>query len=196
LIADLGPATSAVVISRLISGRRSLVEQSMSLSMYESSAPVFARMLNNLTAILKKAEASAEARKIDPSVLINDRLAPDMFPLTRQIQIATDAAKGCVARLAGVEVPSYPDTETTFPDLYARIAKTVAFIEGVDAAAMEGTADKSYTIKMRTGDLTMTGRELLLNFANPNFYFHITTAYLILRHNGVDVGKPDYLGNR
>jgi hypothetical protein len=168
----------------------------MSLSMYEASAPVFTRMLNNLTAILKKAEASAEARKIDPAVLINDRLAPDMFPLTRQIQIATDAAKGCVARLAGVEIPSYPDTEASFADLYERIAKTIAFIGSVDAASMEGSADKSYTIKMRTGDLTVTGRELLLNMANPNFYFHMTTTYLILRHNGVDIGKPDFLGNR
>ena len=168
----------------------------MSLSIYEASTPVFARMLNNLTVILKKAEASAEARKIDPSVLINDRLAPDMFPLTRQIQIATDAAKGCVARLAGVEIPPYPDTETTFAELYERIANTIAFIEGVDAAVMEGSADKSYTIKLRSGDLTMTGRELLLNFATPNLYFHITAAYLILRHNGVDIGKPDFLGNR
>ena len=168
----------------------------MSLSMYEASTPVFVRMLNNLSAILKKAEASAEARKIEPSVLINDRLAPDMLPLTRQIHIATDAAKGCVARLGDVEIPSYPDTETTFAELQERIAKTIAFIEGVDAGAMEGSQDRSFTIKLRSGDLVMTGRELLLNFAMPNFYFHVTTTYLILRHNGVDLGKPDFLGNR
>ncbi len=168
----------------------------MSLSMYDASAPVFIHMLKNLSAILKKAEAHAEARKIEPSVLINDRLAPDMFPLSRQIQIATDAAKGCVARLAGLDIPSYPDTETTFADLQDRIAKTIAFIEGADAAAMEGSEDKSFTIKLRSGDLTLTGRELLLNMANPNLYFHITTAYLILRHNGVEVGKPDFLGAR
>jgi hypothetical protein len=168
----------------------------MSLSMYDASAPVFIHMLKNLSAILTKAEAYAEARKIDPSVLINDRIAPDMHPLSRQIQIATDAAKGCVARLAGLEIPSYPDTETTFAELQARIAKTVAFMEGVDAQAMEGTEDKSFTIKLRSGELTLTGRELLLNMANPNVYFHITTAYLILRHNGLEIGKMDYLGNR
>ena len=168
----------------------------MSFSIYDASAPVFVHMLKSLAAILKKGEASAEARKIDPSVLINDRLAPDMHPLSRQVQIATDAAKGCVARLAGLDIPSYPDTETTFADLQDRIAKTIAFIEGADAAAMEGSEDKSFTIKLRSGDLTLTGRELLLNMANPNLYFHITTAYLILRHNGVEVGKPDFLGAR
>jgi hypothetical protein len=168
----------------------------MSLSMYDASAPVFIHMLKNLSAILTKAEAYAEARKIDPSVLINDRIAPDMHPLSRQIQIATDAAKGCVARLAELEIPSYPDTETTFAELQSRIAKTVAFMEGVDAQAMEGTEDKSFTIKLRSGELTLTGRELLLNMANPNVYFHITTAYLILRHNGLEIGKMDYLGNR
>jgi uncharacterized protein len=168
----------------------------MSLSMYDASAPVFIHMLKNLATILNKAEAFAEARKIEPSVLVNDRLAPDMFPLSRQIQIATDAAKGCVARLAGLEIPSYPDTETTLAELQERIAKTIAFIAGVDAAAMEGSEDRTYTIKLRSGELTLNGRELLLNMANPNFYFHITTAYLILRHNGVEIGKPDYLGNR
>jgi uncharacterized protein len=168
----------------------------MSLSMYDASAPVFIHMLKNLATILNKAEAFAEARKIEPSVLINDRLAPDMHPLSRQIQIATDAAKGCVARLAGLEIPSYPDTETTLAELQERIAKTIAFIAGVDAAAMEGSEDRTYTIKLRSGELTLNGRELLLNMANPNFYFHITTAYLILRHNGVEIGKPDYLGNR
>jgi hypothetical protein len=165
----------------------------MSFSIYDASAPVFIHMLKNLAAILKKGEAHAEARKIEPSVLINDRLAPDMHPLSRQVQIATDGAKGCVARLAGLEIPSYPDTETTFEELQARIAKTIAFIEGVDAAAMEGSEDKSYTLKLRSGEITVTGRELLLNLANPNVYFHITTAYLILRHNGVEIGKRDFL---
>ena len=168
----------------------------MSLSMYEASVPVFTRMLTNLSAILKKGEAHAEARGIKPSVLVNDRLAPDMLPLTSQIQIATDGAKGCVGRLAGLDIPSYADEETSFEELQARIAKTIAFFETIDAAAMEGAQDKSYVIKLRSGDLTFSGRELLLNFAMPNVYFHITTAYLILRHNGVELGKMDFLGNR
>jgi hypothetical protein len=153
-------------------------------------------MLKNLSTILTKAEAYAETRKIDPSVLINDRIAPDMHPLSRQIQIATDGAKGCVARLAGLEIPSFPDTETTFAELQERIAKTIAFMEGADPAAMEGSEDKSFTLKLRSGEITLTGRQLLLNMANPNVYFHITTAYLILRHNGLEIGKMDYLGNR
>lgn len=169
-------------------------ELTMSLSMHALSVPVFTRMLHNLSTILKKGEASAEARKIDPTVLVNDRLAPDMFPLSRQVQIAADAAKGCVARLGGVELPSYPDTETTFAELQARIDKTVAFMAGVDAAAMEGAEARSFTLKLRDRELTLSGEDLLLNMAMPNFYFHITAAYLILRHNGVDVGKPDYLG--
>ncbi|WP_375738211.1 DUF1993 family protein [Pseudomonas boanensis] len=166
----------------------------MSLSMYEASIPVFVRMLGNLSTILAKAQANAEARSIEPKVFIEARLAPDMFPLARQVQIASDMAKGCAARLAGVEVPSYPDTESSFAELQERIAKTVEFVQGIQAAQLEGSETRIVTLKMRTGDLTFPGLAYLLHFALPNFYFHVTTAYAILRHNGVDVGKMDFLG--
>jgi len=166
----------------------------MSLSMYQASVPVFLRNLKNLSAILDKGLANAEARKIDPTVFVNARLAPDMHALARQIQIATDTAKGCGARLAGIEVPSYEDTETTFPELQARIAKTMAFLQGFTAAQIDGSEDRAITLKMRAGDVNFTGQNYLLNFALPNFFFHYTTAYAILRHNGVDVGKMDYIG--
>ncbi|MDH4653902.1 MULTISPECIES: DUF1993 family protein [unclassified Pseudomonas] len=166
----------------------------MSLSMYEASIPVLARMLGNLSNILKKAEANAQARGIEPKVFIESRLAPDMYALARQVQIASDMAKGCAARLAGVEVPSWADTETTFEELQSRIAKTQEFIKGIDAAKLEGSEDRTVVLKMRTGDISFSGRDYLLGFALPNFYFHITTTYAILRHNGVDVGKMDYLG--
>lgn len=166
----------------------------MSLSMYQASVPVFLRNLKNLSAILDKGLANAEARKIDPTVFVNARLAPDMHALARQIQIATDTAKGCGARLAGIEVPSYEDTETTFPELQARIAKTMAFLQGLTAAQIDGSEDRAITLKMRAGDVNFTGQNYLLNFALPNFFFHYTTAYAILRHNGVDVGKMDYIG--
>ena len=166
----------------------------MSLSMYEASIPVFVRALNNLSAILDKAVANAEARKIDPSVFIQGRLAPDMHPLPRQVQIATDGAKGCIARLAGVEVPSFADTETTFPELKQRIAKTVAFIQGISAEQLEGSEDRTITLKFPGNELTFTGRAFLLGFGLPNLFFHVTAAYAILRHNGVDVSKMDYLG--
>ncbi|MBT8764954.1 DUF1993 domain-containing protein [Metapseudomonas boanensis] len=166
----------------------------MSLSMYEASIPVFVRMLGNLSTILAKAQANAEARSIEPKVFIEARLAPDMFPLARQVQIASDTAKGCAARLAGVEVPSYPDTESSFAELQERIAKTVEFVQGIQAAQLEGSETRIVTLKMRTGDLTFPGQAYLLHFALPNLYFHVTTAYAILRHNGVDVGKMDFLG--
>ena len=167
----------------------------MPLSMYQASVKVFTRQLNNLTAILDKAAAHAEAKKIDPSVFINARLAPDMLPLAGQIQIATDSAKGCVARLAGIEVPSYADTESTFPELRERIAKTVAFLESVTAAQLEGSDERKITLKVRGKEVDFVGREFLLHFAHANFYFHVTTAYAILRHNGLEIGKQDYLGN-
>jgi len=166
----------------------------MSLSMYDASVPVLTRMLTNLSAILDKAAASAEARKIDPSVLISARLAPDMFALARQVQVASDGAKGGVARLAGVEIPSYEDTESTFPELKARIAKTVAFLNGLDKKKFEGAETRSITMKMRDAEVTFPGQVFLLNFVLPNFYFHVTTAYAILRQNGVDIGKRDFLG--
>jgi hypothetical protein len=166
----------------------------MPLSMYQASVPVFVRILENLAAILKKAETHAEARKIDPAVLINDRLAPDMFPLARQIQIATDGAKGGVARLAGIEIPSYADTETTFEELQTRLAKTIAFLNSVSADQVDGSEERTITLKLRGTDASFPGQPYLLNFVLPNVYFHVTAAYLILRHNGVELGKMDYLG--
>jgi hypothetical protein len=167
----------------------------MKISMYQVSTPRFVNILNNLSAILDKAAAQAEAKKIDPLVLTGFRLYPDMFPLTRQVQIACDAAKGAVARLAGVEVPKHEDTEKTFDDLKARIAKTIAFIKTVKPEQLDGSEDKPIALKVGGRDLTFTGMQYLLGFAQPNFYFHVTTAYNILRHNGVEIGKMDFLGN-
>ncbi|WP_119303561.1 DUF1993 domain-containing protein [Dongia deserti] len=166
----------------------------MTLSMYQASVPVFVRGLENLGNILAKAATHAEAKKIDPAVFINARLAPDMFPLSRQVQIASDAAKGCTARLAGVEVPSYPDTETTFPELQERVAKTIAFVTGLTASQIDGSEDRVVTLKQRGEDVRYRGQDYLLKLALPNFFFHAVTAYDILRHNGVEVGKADYLG--
>ena len=166
----------------------------MSLSMYQASVPVFVRMFGNLSAILDKAAAFAEAKKIDPSVLVNARLAVDMLPLSKQVQIASDAAKGAGARLTVSDVPSFADTETTFPELQARIAKTVDFLKGLDAAQFDGSESKEIVLALAKGEVTFKGDAYLLNFVLPNFYFHMTTAYAILRHNGLDLGKMDYLG--
>lgn len=166
----------------------------MPLSMYQASVPVFTRMFANLSAILTKAEAHAKTKKIEPAVFINARLAPDMYPLSRQIQIASDSAKGCAARLAGVEVPSFPDTETTFAELHARIKKTVDFIKTCQPKQIDGTEEKPIHLKMGDWEAKFKGQDYLLNFVLPNFYFHITTAYAILRHNGVEIGKGDFMG--
>ncbi|MCG8907296.1 MULTISPECIES: DUF1993 domain-containing protein [Pseudomonas] len=166
----------------------------MSFSIYQASVPVFIRMLGNLSAILAKAAEHAQAKSIEPSVLINARLAPDMFPLARQVQIASDSAKGAGARLAGVEVPSYVDDETTFDELQARIARTVEFLRTLKPEQFEGAEDRTIELKLRAREVSFKGSDFLLSFVNPNFYFHITTAYDILRHNGVEVGKMDYLG--
>jgi len=166
----------------------------MSLSMYQASIPCFLRGLNNLSAILTKAESYAAAKKIDPSVLVGARLAPDMFPLSRQVQITTDIIKGGAARLAGAEVPSFPDTETTFADLQARIKKCADFLGTIKAAQIDGTEDKAIALKVGGRDLSFNGRNYLLQFVVPNVYFHITTTYAILRHNGLDIGKMDFLG--
>jgi hypothetical protein len=166
----------------------------MQISMYRASVPVFARTLRNLAAVLRKGEAFAAERKIDPVVLLNYRLAPDMFALTRQVQIATDMAKGCVARLAGVEAPVYADDETTLDQLLERIDRTVAFVEGVQPAQIDGTEQKPITLKMRTGELSFEGLPYLLDFVLPNVFFHCTTAYAILRHCGVPLGKKDFIG--
>ncbi len=165
----------------------------MKISMYQASAPRFAGMLRNLSALLDKAQAHCEARKIDPLVLTGFRLYPDMFPLTRQVQIACDTAKGAVARLAGVEIPQHADTEQTIPELKARIAKVLEFIESVPAAKLEGSDEREVVMKMRGQDMKFQGAHYLLGHALPNFYFHVTTAYNILRSNGVEIGKRDYL---
>lgn len=166
----------------------------MSLSMYQASTPGLIRGLENLSVILEKAATYAETKKIDPSVLINSRLAPDMFPLSRQVQIATDGAKGCAARLAGIEVPSYEDNEATFPELQARIKKTITFLKSVSAKQIDGSEERKVSLKLRGKDVYFLGQSYLLTFVLPNFYFHITTAYAILRHNGLEIGKPDYIG--
>ena len=167
----------------------------MSLSMYDASAPRFAQMLRNLDAILAKAAAHAAAKKIDPAVLLGARLFPDMLPMVKQVQIATDHAKGAVARLAGAEVPRYDDTEQSFDDLRARIAKTIAFVESFSAAQLDGSEQRPIALRVGGKDWSFTGQDYLLGFALPNFYFHLVTAYNILRHNGVEIGKGDYLGN-
>ena len=166
----------------------------MTLSMYQASIPGFVRMLENFSAILDKAAASAEARKIDPAVLVGARLSPDMHPLSRQIQIATDTVKGGGARLAQVDVPSFADTETTFPELKERLAKTVAFLNTLTAAQIDGSEDRTVTMKAGPRELSFSGRDYLFNFVIPNLYFHLMATYAILRHNGVDVGKMDFLG--
>jgi hypothetical protein len=168
----------------------------MSLSMYQASIPVFIRMLGNLSTIIDKAAAHAETKKIDPAVLIKDRLAPDMLPFSFQIQTASDVAKGCAARLGGIEAPSFADTESTFPELKARIAKTIDFLQSVKAAQIDGSEERNVTLKLRVGELQFTGQGYLLGFVLPNFFFHLTTAYNILRHNGVELGKQDFLGGR
>ncbi|HYQ40189.1 MAG TPA: DUF1993 domain-containing protein [Pseudomonas sp.] len=166
----------------------------MSLSMYQASIPLLARGLENLAAILLKAAAHAESRRIAPQVFLDARLAPDMFPLVRQVQIVSDTAKGCAARLAGVEVPSFADTEASFAELQERIARTLAFLNGIAAAQVDGSEERPIVLKMHEREVHFTGQTYLLEFALPNFFFHLTTAYGILRHNGVEIGKADYLG--
>jgi hypothetical protein len=165
----------------------------MSLSMYRASIPVLTRALNNLSAILEKASAHAAAGNIDPAELVGARLAPDMYTLAGQIQRASDSAKGAAARLAGIENPSFADDETTFADLQERIVKTRRFLESVSAEQIDGSATRTIELNLGT-KVTFRGDDYLLNFALPNFYFHVTTAYDILRHSGVPVGKMDYLG--
>ena len=166
----------------------------MNISMYQASAPRFVNILNNLSAILDKAQAYADARKIDPTVLTSSRLYPDMFTMARQVQTACDTAKGAVARLAGVEIPKYEDTEQTLAELKARIAKTIDFIDSVKPGQIDGSEDKPIVLKIRGQEVKYTGMQYLLGFAHPNFYFHVTTAYDILRGKGIPIGKRDYLG--
>jgi uncharacterized protein len=166
----------------------------MQISMYDTLVPTANRMLGNTLTLLKKAEAFAAAKKIDANVLLNSRLAADMFPLTRQIQIATDGVKGAAARLSGTEIPSFPDTEATLPELEARITKTLDFVNGIAADRYAGSEDRDITIPRRVGDLHLKGLAYLRDFVLPNFYFHVTAVYAILRHNGVEIGKQDFLG--
>jgi uncharacterized protein len=166
----------------------------MQISMYRASVPVFARALRNLIAILKKGDAHATARKIDATVLLNYRLAPDMFALTRQVQIATDMAKGCVSRLAGVEIPAYEDKEASFGELMARIERCIAYLESFKPGQIDGTEDKTIVLKRPTGDVSYPGLQYLLEYVTPNVYFHCASTYAILRHCGVDVGKKDFIG--
>jgi hypothetical protein len=166
----------------------------MALSMYTASVPVFQHMLRNLSHILDKADANAQARKFDPAVLMTARLAPDMLPFTRQVPIACDAAKNGVARISGVEAPKFEDNEASIAELKARIQKTLDYLATVPASALDGTEDKEVTFPVgRDKTRTMTAQAYLLTWTLPNFFFHITTAYAILRHNGVDLGKTDYL---
>jgi hypothetical protein len=166
----------------------------MSMSMYQASVPAFLQTLNALSAILAKAAAFAAERKLDQAVLLGWRLAPDMFPLARQVQIATDQAKGCCARLAGVEVPKWPDDETTFEALRTRIAKTVDYVQTFAPDALDGSEDRAITLMAGGSELRFTGQQYLVSFVLPNFYFHATTTYAILRHCGLPIGKRDFLG--
>ena len=168
----------------------------MTISMYQASVPRFVGMLNNLSAILDKAALHAEGKKIKPEALTAFRLYPDMLPFTSQIQIACDAAKGVTARLAGVDVPRHEDTEQTFDELKARIAKTIAFMQSVTPAQIDGTEGKDIVLKIGGKEMPFKGIDYLLSFALPNFYFHVSTAYNILRHNGVEIGKRDFLGGQ
>ena len=168
---------------------------SNALSMYQASVPVLLRALANLRHVLAKGEAHARDKGYEPTILLQSRLAPDMFPLVRQVQFATDTAKFAVARLAGVESPRFDDVETTFEELYARLDAVSAYLRTFDEAALEGSQGRSTTQTTRTrGELKLDGRGYLLGFVLPNLFFHATTAYAILRHNGVPLGKLDYLG--
>jgi uncharacterized protein len=166
----------------------------MSLTMHQASVAAFQRTLRALSAILDKAEAHATTNKIEPAVLLSARLFPDMFALTRQVQLTCDFAKNGAARLAGVEAPQFEDKEASFSDLKARIAATLAFIDGVKPNQVNGTEEKQITLKIGGSDRHFTGRDYLLFFGLPNFYFHAATAYDILRHNGILLGKRDFLG--
>jgi len=163
------------------------------LSMFDTTIPPLKRVLSSLSHILKKAEEYANTKSIEHAVLLNARLFPDMYPIIRQVYIATDMSKGAAARLAGLEVPKYEDTETTFAELQARITKTLAFIDTVKPEQLVGSETREITITVRKTDLHFTGQDYLLKWVMPNVYFHVTTTYNILRHNGCELGKPDFL---
>lgn len=166
----------------------------MSIGIYEVSIPMFIHTLKNLRTILEKAAAHAEANKFDPAVLANSRLFPNMWPLINQIQIATDAAKGAAARLAGIAPPKFEDVEKTFPELLARIDKTLDFLQTIKPEQLEGAEARTIHVESRINPYSASGLNFLRHRAIPNFFFHVTTAYAILRHNGVELGKADFLG--
>ena len=166
----------------------------MSITLYQASVPQFIRMLGNLKGILEKAAAHAAAKKIDESALLGARLFPDMFPLTRQVQIATDFARGTSARLSGVEPPAVEDKEQSFAELMARVDVAIAYVKSLPAAKFEGAEARQITRKVRGVDKSFAGTDYLFQYSLPNFYFHLTTTYAILRHNGVEVGKGDFVG--
>ncbi|HTK80367.1 MAG TPA: DUF1993 domain-containing protein [Rhizomicrobium sp.] len=167
----------------------------MAFTIYEASIPPLIRTLENLSKIVDKAVAQAKTEDKDVNTLLEARLAPDMHPFTRQVQIVSDVAKSCAARLAGIEPPSMPDTETTISELQQRIAKTIDFLKSVKPAQLDGAEDRTVTLKFPQGETEFSGRDFLTGFALPNFYFHVTTAYGLLRHKGINIGKMDYLGN-
>jgi hypothetical protein len=166
----------------------------MTISMFQASAPVFVQFLASLSAVLDKAAAHCEARKIDPKVLLDTRLYPDMFPLVRQVRAATDHAVNACGRLAGVDLPAFANTEGSIPELRERIATAIEFIQGLKPLQIDGTEDKEIVIKFSSGERKFTGKSLLLNQSLPNFFFHATTAYAILRHCGIELGKRDFMG--
>jgi hypothetical protein len=168
----------------------------MTLSMYQASVPVFVRALGNLRHILQKGEAHAQTKKVGDDVMLQCRLIADMLPLVKQVQIATDAVKGAAARLAGVEPIAVPDDETTFAELYARVDRIIEYAKSFSAEQIDGSEEREIVLKLRSGELTFTGQDYLFGFALPNLYFHITTAYAILRDAGAELGKNDYLGSR
>ncbi len=166
----------------------------MAMSMYAASVPLFRQMLGALSSVLDKGAAFAAKQALDPATLLEARLAPDMFPLVRQVQIASDMAKGCAARLAGVDVPKYADEEQSFPDLIARIGRTLGFVETLRPEQIDGSEEREIVLPLRDAELRFSGERYLRGFVIPNFMFHCTTAYAILRHNGVPLGKRDFLG--
>jgi hypothetical protein len=166
----------------------------MTISMYQALIPGSIKMLHNLSTLLAKVNAHCEARQIDPAVFLQSRLFPDMLPLTKQVQIATDMIKGAGARLAGVEIPKFADDETTIAQLQARLDKTVAFLTSLQAAQIDGSEEREITLQLRDRQIQFKGQAYLTDWVLPNFYFHVTTAYNLLRHGGVEIGKRDFLG--
>lgn len=166
----------------------------MAITLYQASVPAFTQLLKALRAVLGKAQAQSETMKVAPEVLLQARLYPNMFPLVRQVQIATDFAKGASARLAGLEPPKYDDSEKTFEEIYARIDRTLEFLGTLSPGQIDGQEERTIELKVAGNTMTFKGQSYLVGFALPNFYFHVTTTYAILRHNGIDLGKRDFVG--